>query len=106
MAKINGLPDNLTLGQLRQEIQAGGKFVYYPYCISVLVMTFKRSSGIYYLRPGENAVLKGLGYILLSLIAGWWGLPWGIIYTLEALAVNLGGGKNVTDKVLASLGRS
>ena len=67
-------------------------------------LTFKRNTGIYYIRPGENAPVKGLGYTLLSLFAGWWGIPWGPIYTIEALVANLGGGKNVTDRVMASRG--
>jgi hypothetical protein len=33
----------------------------------------------------------------------WWGIPWGPIYTIQALATNLRGGKNVTHEVIASM---
>lgn len=89
--------EGLSTEQIRHELQNGAKFVVFEYCISVLVMTFKRSSEVHYIRPGESAVAKSLPYTLLSLCFGWWGFPFGLIYTPWALIVNLGGGKDVTD---------
>jgi hypothetical protein len=37
-------------------------------------------------------------YILLVLI-GWWGVPWGIIYGVQAIFLNLGGGHDMTRRV-------
>lgn len=105
MAKINGI-EGMSYSQLVGEVQSGGKFVVFEYCISILIMTFKRGSGIYYLKPGEGALAKGLPYSLLSLALGWWGIPWGFIYTPMALITNFGGGKNVTAEVMASLTRA
>jgi len=34
------------------------------------------------------------------MVAGWWGIPWGVIYTLGSLGTNFAGGKNVTDDVM------
>src|SRR5437016_2661082 len=96
---INGL-ENLSYEQLNQEIRQGGKFVHFAYCISLLVITFKRSSGVYYLGPGESAVVKGLPFTLISLVLGWWGFPWGPIFTVTSLVTNLGGGKDVTMDVM------
>ena len=42
MAKINGL-EGVTGAQLSAELKSGGKFVIYLYCLSILVITFKRS---------------------------------------------------------------
>lgn len=67
-------------------------------------MTFKRSSSIYFINPGESAVAKGLPFSLISLVAGWWGIPWGPIWTLTTLATNLSGGKDVTREILAAAG--
>jgi hypothetical protein len=100
--KIVGL-EGMTVDQLHEELRAGGKFVVYQFCISVLVMTFRRSSDIHFVKSGESAVVKGMGYTLTSFLLGWWGIPWGLIYTPAALATNLGGGKNVTREVLAAL---
>jgi hypothetical protein len=96
--------DQMSPEQLRFELQRGAKFVQYQYCISILVMTFKRFSKITYIAPEESATIKGLGFTLLTLVAGWWGIPWGPIWTIEALWVNLRGGKDLTPEIAARLG--
>jgi hypothetical protein len=95
--------EQMTPEQLRFEIQRGAKFVQYQYCLSILIMTFKRYSKITFVAPEENAVVKGLGFTLLAFVAGWWGIPWGPIWTIEALWVNLRGGKDLTPQVAARL---
>jgi hypothetical protein len=95
--------ENMTGSELRRELEKGAKFVIYQYCISVLIFTFRRSSDVYFIRAGESAKEQGVGFTLISLIFGWWGIPWGPIYTLQALATNAKGGKDVTQEVLASL---
>ena len=96
--KINGI-DGMTQAQLHHELSRGAKFVHFQYCISIGIMTFKRSSDIHFVRAGESAVAKGLLFTLLSLVAGWWGIPWGPIYTIGAVYTNLTGGKDVTAEV-------
>ena len=103
MAKIIGMEDIKSGGQLQQEIQQGGKFVVYQYCVSILVITFKRTSNIYFISHEQNAIVNGLPFTLLSLILGWWGIPWGPIYTIESVWVNFNGGRDVTKEVLASM---
>jgi len=44
-----------------------------------------------------------LGFTLLSLVLGWWGIPWGPIYTVQSLWVNAQGGRDVTREVAAAL---
>jgi len=100
--KINGI-DKLSSAELQQEVERGGKFVIYQYCISALIVTFKRPSDIYFIRPGQNAVVKGLPFTLLSLFLGWWGIPWGPIYTIGSFVTNFGGGKDVTLQVIGSV---
>ena len=95
--------DGLTVQQVRDMVNQGGKFVIFPYTISAVVMTFKRSSDIYFIKPGESSAKHGFGFILTNLILGWWGLPWGPIYTIGSLAAHIGGGKNVTPEVLSAL---
>ncbi len=84
MVKIVGV-EGISGSELNMYLQSGGKFVVYQYCISILIMTFRRSSDIFFIRPGESAVTKGLPYTLLSLVLGWWGIPWGPIHTVGAL---------------------
>lgn len=103
MAGVHNI-DGLTVPQIQDMVRQGGKFVHYKYCISILVMTFNRGSDIYFIRPAESGVVKGLPYTFLSLILGWWGIPWGPIYTIGALYTNLSGGKDITDEMMAQLG--
>jgi hypothetical protein len=100
--KIRGI-EGMKHGELDFEIQRGAKFVLYQYCISVVVITFRRSSDIYFIRQGQNGVVEGLPFTLLSLVAGWWGIPWGPIYTIQSVYNNSRGGKDVTQAVVDSL---
>lgn len=95
--------DAMTVEQIQAEVQRGAKFVVFQYCISIIFMTFRRGSDIYFIRPGESALGKGMPFTLLSLVAGWWGLPWGPIFTIGSLFTNLRGGKDVTHDLIASL---
>ena len=88
--------EGLDMMGLRAELSRGARLVRFSYTISVLVMTFRRETDVHLIRPGENAILKGLPYTLLSLFVGWWGIPWGPIYTTQALAKNLSGGYRMT----------
>lgn len=100
--KVVGI-DNMREGDIRAAVHAGGRFVVYQYCISVLVVSFKRASNIYFITPGESAFTKGLPFSLISLILGWWGIPWGPIWSIATIYTNCSGGKNVTDAVVRSL---
>jgi hypothetical protein len=106
MAKIVGFEDIKSGDQLQEEVRQGGKFVMYQYCISLFVITFKRFSKIYFIRHDQSAVMKGLPFTLFTLVLGWWGLPWGPIYTVQTLWINLRGGKDVTKEVIAPLASS
>lgn len=103
--KIMGL-EGLTDAHVTSEVQRGARFVMYQYCISVLIVTFKRPSNIYFIRPEESSVTKGLGFSALTLLLGWWGIPWGPIYTIQSLWTNFNGGKDVTSEVMASVSRA
>jgi hypothetical protein len=100
--KIKNL-DGLTMSELQTEVNSGAKFVIYTYAVSIIFMTFKRPSNIYFIRSTENAVGRGLGFSFISFIAGWWGIPWGPVYTIGSFVNNFGGGKNVTQEVMNSL---
>jgi hypothetical protein len=104
LAGVSGLT-GMTSADLQTELQRGGKFVIYQYCISVLVMTFKRSSGIHFIKAGESAAARGLSYTAISFFCGWWGIPWGPIWTITTIANNSSGGRDVTSEVRSALGR-
>ena len=98
--------EGLTDHEIQRELDNGAKFVLFTYCISIVFMTFKRSSSIYFIKSGESAFKYHWGHTGLSLIMGWWGIPWGPIYTIQSLFTNLTGGKDVTYDVLNALSQT
>ncbi len=88
--------EGISRNDLRDEIRRGGRFVFFEYCISCLVLTLRRPSPICFIRKGQWSWVRGLPYTLLSLFGGWWGLPWGILYTPLVVLTNMVGGCDVT----------
>jgi len=97
--KIIGV-EGLSEQALDMELARGARLVRYEYAFSVVVMSFKRSSEVYFIKAGSSRFVPGLSFTAMSLLFGWWGFPWGPIYTIGALATNCGGGKDVTDEIL------
>ena len=60
------------------EIKNGGRFVVFPYCISIIIMSFVRHSS-------ESAIKHSWIYIIISCVLGLWGIPWGLIYTIKSI---------------------
>lgn len=100
---IKGL-EGLTVADVQQEVSRGGKFVIFSYAMSFLVVTLKRSSAVHFIRAGGGTFGPSLPYTLLSFFIGWWGFPWGLIYTPMAIIQNLAGGTDVTAAVMEQLG--
>jgi hypothetical protein len=94
---------NMSPDQLRHEIERGGRFVIFEYCISVVVLSFKRVSGIHFIKAEESAFRKGALYSFISLLLGWWGIPWGPIWTISSLVTNCRGGRDITSEVMRAI---
>ncbi len=94
-SEIAGL-EGMTNEEIAWELQNGGKFVVYQYCISFLIITLYRPSPVHFIRHNESAVARGMKYTLMSLALGWWGIPFGPICTIAAVITNLCGGRNIT----------
>jgi hypothetical protein len=95
--------DHLSDEEVSRELANGAKFVIYSYCISILVLTFKQPSAIHFVRSDESRFLKGLPYTMISMIVGWWGFPFGIIYTIWCIISNSAGGTDVTAEMLGGV---
>ena len=90
----------LSADNLQQEVSSGGKFIYFAFTISLIVVTFKRTSGVYLIRPGENASIKGFhlhSFFSIRLV----GHSLGTEIHYRSIHTNLQGGKDVTDEVMA-----
>jgi len=89
--------EGLTNEEIINELNNGAKFVYFSYVISALVITFTRSSDVYFIRSGESPLKHGWPYLLITLFLGWWGIPHGLIRTPIALVKDFNGGTDVTE---------
>jgi hypothetical protein len=99
--KIIGI-EGLSPEVIKAEVRNGGSFRMFDYTISILVMTFRRSSNVYFIKHDGSHWKHSLPFTLLSFTLGWWGFPWGLIYTPGVLATNLGGGRDVTKELMHS----
>lgn len=66
------------------------EMVAYTYVISVIVLTYRKSTR-YYFKEAEagKALAAKILCILCNLIVGWWGIPWGPIWTIKETFCNL-----------------
>lgn len=71
------------------------KTVRYEYVISLIVATKHAYSEPIALRDRQWAWFAAWPYQLVTLLFGWWGLPWGPVCTLVALWNNLNGGQRL-----------
>lgn len=99
MAAIRNI-GRMTIGEMREQVKRGGRFVVYEYVISMLVITRRRASPVYYIPPGVPATRFHWPYSLVTLALGWWAFPWGPAFTVGAVRDNLQGGRDVTAKTI------
>lgn len=95
----------MNIQQTQDEVAGGGRFVRFPFCISLVVVSYRFSSPVYFIRKEENVLIKGLPFMLLSFFFGWWGIPWGPVLTASYLFTNISGGKDVTADMMKILHR-
>ncbi len=87
-----------TEQQILTEIGRGGKLVAYMYTFSFVIMTIKRVSAVRLIPAGSSAAVSSWPYVLITFLVGWWGIPWGPVYTIQSIWRNLRGGIDVTDQ--------
>lgn len=101
-AAIRGI-GRLTVGEMRAEVRQGARFVVFEFVLSFLLVTRRKTSAVFFIRPGESVFWKALPYNLLTLVTGWWAIPWGPAHTIGAIKDNLQGGHNVTAQVIEQI---
>jgi len=91
---------NTTEKEFLAQIQAGKRFVVYHYAMSVVFYSFQHATKIHVVESRGMAVVKGLPWTLLTLLLGWWAIPFGPIYTLISVYWNFSGGTDVSGEIL------
>lgn len=92
-----------TSSRLAFDLQTGAQFVVYQYAVSIVIASFLQPSGIQIVRANGSRLLRGLPWTMVSLLAGWWGIPAGPIFTIAAVIRNSRGGIDLSDTVVAVL---
>lgn len=94
----------MSLEELRKEIENGSRFVTFQYCISlVFAVTLRRFSPAILIKSNEQFLKYKRKYNLISFIFGWWGVPWGPIYTTKSQQINNKGGIDVTEDIMLNI---
>ena len=85
------------------EVNKGARFVVFYKCFSAFAYSKKIPSNVYFIRCGEKKFKYHKGYSLITILFGWWGIPWGPIWTIGCLRTNFSGGIDVTQVVFQAL---
>jgi hypothetical protein len=99
---IRGI-EHLDAGRLASELERGARFVSFSYCVSIFLVTFRRTSEVIYLPPETVAQWVGSRYLIVTLLLGWWALPWGPIYALGCIWQALRGGADCTHEIVEEM---
>jgi len=94
---IRGLR-GMTVSEIIDELNNGGRFVVFKYCLSAVFVSVKKSSDIYFIKHEEKSFKYHWPISLLTVLLGWWSIP-GIFGTIECLLANFTGGIDVTETV-------
>ena len=85
-------------------VMAGKRYVIYPYVASLLILTFRRSIGsVRVVETGNWPMGPLFGAATITTLFGWWGFPWGIIWSPVALYNHWRGGHDATKDILSDV---
>lgn len=103
--EIGTLPGDASQGprvQLLRLLAQGYRFVRFSYCVSFIAFTYRGETRIHVLPP-DGSGSAALACSMLTALLGWWGVPWGPIYTIGALSTNLAGGRDFAVEIIDAL---
>ena len=100
------------LSKNRDRLQKGETLVYeqhalslhtpvrqFETCFSFVLLTSLFSSR-YLFEHKDSAAFTGFIYTIFALLFGWWGIPWGFVYTVKSVVNNITGGHKKTIQAL------
>jgi len=80
-------------------LDRGAEVRCFDYCLSIGLLTIHRQSEPVLIPPGRWDIWDSWTYSLITLVAGGWGVPWGIVLTPMLLWSNFCGGRDLTATV-------
>lgn len=97
------ISDDIPWEHLKDRIEKGQKFIVFGYCISLVAISLKRLSPPIFIENEQQFLKYKRKYNLISYLFGWWGFPWGPIFSLRYIRSNNRGGVDVTKDILLNL---
>ncbi len=94
---------SMSIDELMLDIEKGWRFVVFSYVFSIIILTFKRPTQMYYIKSQEWALKRSFPYIISTSLLWWWWVPWWPIYSTWSLYDNLRWWTNVTESILSNL---
>jgi hypothetical protein len=82
------------------QVEQGARFVRYSYATSIVIMSFRRESPLYFVSGRLSGMKHALPFLSYNPFRRLVGRPVGSIFTVQALARNLAGGRDVTDEIV------
>jgi hypothetical protein len=89
--------------QIRAQVEAGGRFVVYSYCISLIAVALTKLSPAILILSEESHKRHRNKYNLLTALFGWWAFPYGPFRSVEIIRSNNKGGFDVTEDIMLNL---
>jgi len=77
--------------------------VKFQFCISCFYITFKRDSKLFYIPKDKKRIFFHWPYTVITLLFGWWGIPWGPIWSAQVLSANASGSEDLSYEVMQVL---
>jgi len=89
---------------IKKELENGSRIFRYDYVISIILISFKRTSKPIIVRSCDSSKMMGMKYNLITMLFGWWGFPSGPLLTLASLLHNFRGGSDCTKEIAEIIG--
>ncbi|MEB0138684.1 MULTISPECIES: hypothetical protein [unclassified Undibacterium] len=89
--------------EIRQRVNNGWRFLRFEETRSFIVFSQRRYSDIYFVPPNESHMRYAKKHILITVVLGWWGIPWGLIGTPTSIIRNINGGEDLTTEIIRTL---
>lgn len=93
-----------TYSSVVDQVMDGNRYVTIPFVVSIVIMSFQRQmGGVHVVGNGSFPTGPLVGASLITVLFGWWGIPFGIIFSFVSCFHLFKGGRDVTFLVLENV---
>ncbi|HEX7260217.1 MAG TPA: hypothetical protein VF258_00220 [Luteolibacter sp.] len=87
--------------ELAERVGRGERLVSYPFIVSIVILTSQRSmGGVRWVKSGDWPMAPLIRATVVTSLFGWWGIPFGPIFSGLSLFYLWRGGRDATKEVL------